>query len=252
MTSGSKISAAASLFSVLSLSVAFLFCNVRAISASASDGGSDGAPDVKITAPRNNASYNWNSLVNYSVVVSYQGKSTQYHEIPSNEVLLKTTFVPDVSAMAGTASSPASPTPAGLVDIINSTCLGCHQFKEKAMGPSFAAIGQRFPESPATIDTLSQHIREGSTGVWGQASMPPQAQFTDDQLRAIVLWITKDAANPDVNYYAGTDGSFRMDAVGTPGSKAGMIVTASYTSPVPAANTEPAPHGEATVIVEGK
>jgi cytochrome c551/c552 len=252
MTSGFKISAAASWFAVLSLSVTFLFCNVHPTSASASDGGNDGAPDVKITVPKNNTSYSWNSLVNYSAVVSYQGKSTQYQEIPSNEVLLKTTYVPDLSAIAGRASSAAGPTPAGLLDIMNSTCLGCHQFKQKAMGPSFAAIGQRFPESQATIDALSQHIREGSTGVWGQASMPPQAQFTEDQLHAIVLWITKDAANPDVNYYVGTDGAFRMEAVGTPGSKAGMIVTASYTSSVRDVHAEQAPHGEDTVIVEGK
>jgi cytochrome c len=252
MTSRLKISAATSIFAVLSLSMTFLLSNVHATSASASDASDNAAPDVKITAPKNNSSYSWNSLVTYSAVASYQGKSTQYQEIPSNEVLLKTTYIPDLSAIAGTASSAAGPTPSGLLDIISSTCLGCHQFKEKAMGPSFAAIAQRYPGSQATIDSLSQHIREGSTGVWGQASMPPQAQFTDDQLHAIVLWITKEAAKPDVNYYVGTDGTFRMEAVGTPGSKAGMMVTASYTSSAAAANPEQAPHGEDTVMVQGK
>ena len=208
----------------------FSYATFTAISASAKDQGNDGPPIVKITAPKNNSTYGWNSLVNYSIVVSYQGKSTQYQEIPSNEVLLKTTYVPDLSAMTGKPAPAAGPTPAGLLDITNSNCLGCHEFKAKAMGPSFAAIGERYPESQVTIDTLSQHIRAGSTGVWGQGSMPPQTEFTEDQLHAIVLWITKDAANPNVNYYVGTEGTFRMEAAGTPDSKGGIILTASYTS----------------------
>ena len=35
-----------------------------------------GQPVVKITSPANNSTYSWNALVNYSVVVSWQGKST--------------------------------------------------------------------------------------------------------------------------------------------------------------------------------
>jgi cytochrome c len=252
MASRIKKASAALMFSVLALSVAFLLCNVHVISAGAKDQGNDGPPIVKITAPKNNSTYNWNSLVNYSIVVSYLGKSTQYQEIPSNEVLLKTTYVPDLSTMAGKPAPAAAPTPAGLLDITNSNCLGCHEFKAKAMGPSFAAIGQRYPESQATIDTLSQHIHEGSTGVWGQGSMPSHTELTEDQLHAIVLWIMKDVANPNVNYYVGTEGTFRMEAAGTPDSKGGIILTASYTNRAPAANPEQAPHGEDTVIVAGK
>ena len=254
MTSRIKKAAAAFMFSVLALSGAFLLCDVHAISASAKDQGNDGPPIVKITAPKNNSTYSWNSLVNYSIVVTYQGRSTQYQEIPSNEVLLRTTYVADLSAMAGEPAPTAAPTPPGLLDITNSTCLGCHQFKAKAMGPSFAAIGERYPKSQATTDTLSQHIRAGSTGVWGQGSMPSQTQLTEDRLHAIVRWIMNDAANPNVNYYVGTEGSFRMDAAGTPDSKGGIILTASYTSPAsaPTPNPEQAPHGEDTVIVDGK
>ena len=236
----------------LALSGALLLCNVHVVSVSAQGQGNDGPPIVKITAPKNNSTYSWNSLVNYSIVVTYQGKSTQYQEIPSKEVLLKAAYVADLSAMAGKPAPAAVPTPAGLLYITNSTCLGCHQFRAKAMGPSFAAIGERYPESQATIDTLSQHIRAGSTGVWGQESMPPQTQFTEDQLHAIARWIMNDAADPNVNYYVGTEGTFRMDAAGAPDSKGGMILTASYVSQAASANPEQAPHGEDTVIVDGK
>src|ERR1700709_948261 len=93
--------AAALIFSILVLSITFLLCNMRPNSVSAQEQGNDGPPLVKITAPKANSFSTWNSLVHYSIVVSYQGKSTQYQEIPSKEVLLKTTYVPDLSTIAG-------------------------------------------------------------------------------------------------------------------------------------------------------
>ena len=237
------------MFSALGLFVASAGRNGGTLAVSAQERSHDQAPVVKITAPDNDSSYNWNSLVSYSVVVSYRGKSTQYQEIPSNEVLLKTTSVADLSK---TAADPAKvPTPAGLLDIIRSNCMGCHQFKAKAMGPSFAAIAERYPDNPSTLDTLSRPIREGSAGLWGQGSMPPHVDLTKDQLHAIALWIEKDAANPDVNYYVGTGGAIRMQAPARQGPRAGMVLTASYTSPAPAVDPESAPYGEDTVIVRG-
>ena len=82
--------------------------------------------------------------------------------------------------------------------------------------------------------------------------MPPHPEFTEEQLHAIVRWITKDAANPNVNYYVGTEGAIRMQAPATTSSRAGMIFTASYTAPVPTTGDQQAPHGEASVIVRGK
>jgi cytochrome c len=249
---GSRIKglAAAATISIAALSVGFLFCDGQAISGGAAEHGKDGAPVVKITAPANGGTYAWNSLVSYSVSVSYLGKSTQYQEIPSNEVLLKATSVPDVSA--GEAGAGAAPTPAGLVEIIRLKCVGCHEFKAKAMGPSFAAIAARYPDSQASIDTLSRYIRDGSAGVWGPGSMPPHTDLTEEQLHAMALWMVKEAGNPRVNYYVGTDGAIRMEAPATPGPNAGVILTASYTAPVPAGDHEPGLQGDDTVIVRGK
>jgi len=186
--------------------------------------------------------------VPYSVVVSFQGKSTQYQEIPSSQVLLKTTYAADLSKII----EDPPPTPDGLLEIVRSNCMGCHEFKARAMGPSFAAIAQRYPDSQASIETLSRYIRDGSTGVWGSTSMPPHAEFSDDQLRAMALWIVKSAADPNVNYYVGTDGAFHMQAPALPAPNAGLVLTASYTSPAPAAQSAQAAYGQATMILHGK
>jgi cytochrome c551/c552 len=242
--------AAAATISMAALSAGFLICDGQAVPGGVAVHGKDGAPVVKITDPANGATYPWNSLVSYSVVVTYQGKSTQYQEIPSDEVLLRATSVPDVTAVE--ARGAGVPTPAGLVEIVRLKCVGCHEFQAKAMGPSFAAIAARYPDNQASIDTLSRSIRNGSTGVWGPGSMPPHTDLTEEQLHAMALWMVKDAGNPGVKYYVGTDGAIRMEAPARPGAHGGVILTASYTAPVPAGDQEPGPRGEDTVILRGK
>ncbi|MGH9588720.1 MAG: c-type cytochrome [Acidobacteriaceae bacterium] len=222
-------------FSIPAFSFAFLLCHAQT---------SPAPPVVTINTPSNNSAYSWNSLVNYSVTVTWNGKSTQYQEIPSNEVLITTTYVPDLS----TTSQPASePTPPGLLTIIRSGCIGCHEFRAKAMGPSFAAIAARFPDNPTSIATLSHYIREGSTGIFGPAAMPPHPAFTAQQLQAVAQWIVKSAANPNVNHYVGTEGTIRMQSPTPPTSNSGIALTAAYT-----ASGQQSPHGESTVILHSK
>lgn len=233
------------MFSIPAFSIAFFLCEAQTNATGPMGHGNGGTPIVKITAPANNSIYSWNSLVNYSVVVTWNGKSTQYQEIPPDQVLIRTTYISDLSRKTGEPESAAEP--AGLLDIIRSGCIGCHEFKARAMGPSFAAIAARCPDNQASIDILSRYIREGSTGVWGAGTMPPHPEFSAAQLQAIARWIVRDASNPDVNYYVGTEGTIRMKASATPGSAGGMRITASYTAPA-----KEAPHGEDAVIVHGK
>lgn len=217
----------------------------------AQDRSNDGPPFVKITAPANNSTYSWDSLVRYHIVVSYKGRSTQYQELPTNQVLLTATYEPDLWSIAGKPAAAASPTPAGLLNIIQSNCLGCHQFRARSMAPSFSAIAARYPESQATTNTLSREIRSGSSGAWGQQSMPPHPELTEGQAHAIALWIMQHAANPSVNYFVGTEGTVRMSASGTPGKKAGIILTASYTGSAATGHPGHAPRGQDTVLVHG-
>lgn len=244
---GIKGSLAALIIGIPAFSMAIFFCAGQSAPA---DPSKTAPPVVQITSPATNSTYPWNSLVNYSVVVTDQGKSTEYQEIPSNQVLVTTTYVPDVSKASAEANSAAAPRPDGLLAIVRSNCVGCHAFKAKATGPSFAAIAAHDPDNPATTDLLAKYIREGSTGLWGQVSMPPHPDVTDEQARAMAQWIEKEAANPNVHEYVGTDGAIRMEAPATPGSEAGLILTASYTAST--TDREPARRGEATVILHGK
>jgi cytochrome c len=209
-------------------------------------------PVVKITAPDNNSVHPWNTLVNYNIVVTDRGKSTKYQEIPSKQVVLTTTYVPDLSQVDVISGASRNGESAGLQEIAGSDCIGCHQFRAAAMGPSFATISERYRNSPSGRDTLAKYIREGSANVWGQAPMPAHPQFTEQQLSDIAGWILKDAATSGVNYYVGTEGTFQMDSPKNPGPNAGLVLAASYSRQDAGNESQRNSRGEDTILIKGR
>jgi cytochrome c551/c552 len=184
---------------------------------------------VDIASPSDLSRLAWQSQGSYAVTVSYDGKSTKYGEIPTENVLLGTAFVPDVDAPSARRDMPL---PQALIDITESNCTGCHDFNANSGGPSFAAMGKRYAGQATAITTLAAHIKNGSKGVWGGGTMPPHPDLSPAQANAIATWIIAHGADPSVHYYAGKDGSFRMTAPDKPGSRAGLVLRAYYTGPL--------------------
>lgn len=209
-------------------------------------------PAVKITAPQNNSIHAWNTLVDYSIVVTDEGKSTKYQEIPSKQVVLTTTYVPDISARNADSGAGKNEESAGLEEIAGLDCIGCHQFRAAGMGPSFAAISQRYRSAGSAMDVLAKYIHDGSVGAWGQARMPAHPQLSEQQLQAISNWILKDADVHGVNYYVGTEGTFQMGSPEKPGPNAGLALTASYARAGGAESANQNSRGEDTIVLRGK
>lgn len=202
---------------------------------------------VDITSPADRSRLAWQSQGSYAVTVAYDGKSTKYGEIPAENVLLGTAFVPDVDAPSARRDVPL---PQALVDITQSNCTGCHDFNASSGGPSFAAMGKRYAGQPAAIGTLAAHIKNGSKGVWGGGTMPPHPDLSPAQASAVAVWIVAHGADPSVQYYAGKEGSFRMTAPGKPGPRAGLVLRAYYTGPLKSGATRNAA-GRNVVAVYG-
>ena len=85
--------------------------------------------------------------------------------------------------LAGTTSSPT------VRDLAQKyTCNACHQTDRKLVGPSHADIAAKYRGNAAAEAMLMAKVRAGGSGVWGAAVMPPQAQISDEDLRALVRW----------------------------------------------------------------
>ena len=77
---------------------------------------------------------------------------------------------------AGTQSNAtvaaAAVVPEGMGLMTKSDCMTCHNATAKIVGPSFADIAAKYPNTPENIAKLSMTVINGSSGVWGTVPMP--------------------------------------------------------------------------------
>lgn len=186
-------------------------------------------PVVKITAPRSNTRFECNATVPYTISVSDpEDGESEYQEINSNEVYLEVKFVADATKAAAIMKQASKTEPAGLTAIKGSNCFNCHTLNTKLIGPSFYDISKKYPITKANTEKLIKHIREGSTGVWGDVSMPSHPELTQQEMQSIVQWMYKNGAQPGLNFYRGLEGAIRPKSP-TANQKGVFILTASYT-----------------------
>ncbi|HTD40226.1 MAG TPA: c-type cytochrome [Mucilaginibacter sp.] len=179
-------------------------------------------PIVKIITPQNNSSFDKDASITYKISVSdKEDGDSKFDEINSKEVLLEVRYLKSGKVLSSDRQSNP-----GLNTIMTSNCVTCHNFNTKAMGPSFYDINKRYPATKANTDSLIKRIKEGSTGIWGKEKMPAHPELSATDIKNIAQWIMKNATDPNVNYYVGTDGYFRFkpDA-----QKSTCQLTASYT-----------------------
>lgn len=184
-------------------------------------------PVVKIINPKNNSLFDFDTQVNYEIsVADKEDGNSKYDEINAKEVLLEVRYAAGKAKMQAMLNKGTSNDPQGLAIMRSSNCFNCHNFNGKSLGPSFYEISERYPATAANTDSLVKHIMKGSTGIWGKEKMPTHPELTNQESKSTVQWILKNAKDPDVNYYIGLTGSFRIKS--PPSKKGSYMLTASY------------------------
>ena len=186
-------------------------------------------PVVKIIAPKNNEVFDWNTRVNYKIsVADKEDGDSKFDEINVKEVLLEIRYIKDKSKIQAITNRGFQPDPPGLAVMRVSNCFNCHDFNGKSIGPSFYDISKRYPDTKSNTDTLVKHIRDGSSGAWGKEKMPTHAELSNEEIRNTVKWILKHAADQDVNYCIGTEGSFAIKQPVNSKANGVYLLTTSY------------------------
>jgi len=72
-----------------------------------------------------------------------------------------------------------------------SNCLSCHGVKTKIVGPGFNAVAEKYKTDKNANITLVNKVKKGTSGTWGDIPMPPQAELSDTDAKALVNWILK-------------------------------------------------------------
>ncbi len=186
-------------------------------------------PIVKIIAPLNKSHFDWDTQINYQVSVSdKEDGDSKYDEINVKEVLLEVRHIKDKSKLSAIINKGIQPDPQGIAIMRTSNCFNCHNFNGKSIGPSFYEISKKYPVSKSNIDSLIKHIRNGSSGIWGKEKMPTHPELSAEETKSTVQWILGHAADADVNYYIGTEGSFRIKPPVAAKRDEAYLLTASY------------------------
>lgn len=70
-------------------------------------------------------------------------------------------------------------------------CLSCHALQKAVVGPAFSAVAAKYKADAAAPAMLAKSIRQGGVGKWGQVAMPPMAQLSEEQIRALAGFVLK-------------------------------------------------------------
>lgn len=72
-------------------------------------------------------------------------------------------------------------------------CATCHAADKKLIGPSWKDVAARYKGNAGALSQLTEHVRKGSTGVWGKLPMAPvdAAKINDADLKAVLSWVLK-------------------------------------------------------------
>lgn len=89
---------------------------------------------------------------------------------------------------AGLAAAPAfAQSPQDLLKA--SGCLACHAEDKKLVGPSYKDVAAKYAGQGDALAKLTEKVKKGGVGVWGQVPMPANPQVKDADAQAIVKYI---------------------------------------------------------------
>jgi cytochrome c len=101
------------------------------------------------------------------------------------------------TAAAAPAPAPAAEAPAaaatsgkdGKALIEASDCRTCHQDAVKVIGPAYADVAKKYPNTPANVKMLAGKVIAGGKGVWGEIPMTPHPNVSQEDAEAMVSYI---------------------------------------------------------------
>lgn len=68
-------------------------------------------------------------------------------------------------------------------------CAACHSIDKKVVGPAYQEVAAKYKGDAKAEAMLVEKVKKGGAGVWGQIPMPPNAQVSDADIKALVEWI---------------------------------------------------------------
>jgi cytochrome c len=117
-------------------------------------------------------------------------------------IVISVTFVTAIFQTVGWAGVAASPKKAnsrqspGEKLVRANDCISCHAVGRKVVGPAYRDVAKKYRGKSNAVQKLSQKIKRGGSGVWGQVPMTAHPALTTTQLREMLEWILSQGIQP--------------------------------------------------------
>ena len=103
---------------------------------------------------------------------------------------------PAAAAAGAAATQPAASKPGAPLNLATGQammqkdgCAACHAVDKKIVGPAYQDVAAKYHGDSTALAKLTQKVKAGGAGVWGQVPMPPNSQVPDADITALVSWI---------------------------------------------------------------
>lgn len=77
----------------------------------------------------------------------------------------------------------------GLTMIGQLDCTTCHKISETSLGPAYIDVAKKYEPTEANVDSLSEKVISGGSGVWGPTPMTPHPTLSLDSARTMIRYI---------------------------------------------------------------
>ena len=91
--------------------------------------------------------------------------------------------------VAASLSAFAAPAWADLALAQKKNCMACHAVDRKIVGPSFKEVAAKYAKDKKAEAMLADKIVKGGKGVWGEMAMPPNANLSPAEAKALAKWV---------------------------------------------------------------
>jgi cytochrome c len=97
-------------------------------------------------------------------------------------------YVPSLSTLIVACGTLAAMSHAFAIDELHKkyACISCHQDAAKLVGPSYKEVAAKYKTDTEAVKKLTEKVRKGGMGVWGQIPMPPHPAPSDSELKTMV------------------------------------------------------------------
>ncbi len=115
--------------------------------------------------------------------------NTDKLKLKSNAETVSTNYYEKIPHQAKPETSPDDVGDLGKYWIDRSDCFTCHTWDTKNIGPAFEQIAEKYANQDGAMEHLIHKVKEGGSGVWGEAVMNPHPDLGEKDLKSMVKYI---------------------------------------------------------------